>query len=286
VNTRATEYKTMKSIHSWTRLALVIGLWLSGLVSGYGFCDAAGFGQDSAVSNAAVRGTINQDAEMDTVYYGYRYYNASTGRWLSRDPKAEKGGLNLYGFIHGDAIDMADRDGRDAAVLNFGGFLGHTFLVVTTPSTDLYGNALTPGIRAYHFYSTKQYTGCCCGCGGLLGFFCDSATIWMEPAQNINQLVSKWSKEGSLTVYAYALGTQLDDQILINELDHQTGVHGVYSVVCGIECHQKSWDWFESYIVGGSQITVIDTTQLQFIPQQWWETPMYRDTLKYPAFPN
>jgi RHS repeat-associated protein len=36
--------------------------------------------------------------ETDLVYYGYRYYNPSTGRWLSRDPIGEKGGLNLYSF--------------------------------------------------------------------------------------------------------------------------------------------------------------------------------------------
>ena len=30
--------------------------------------------------------TSYQDDETDLVYYGYRYYNASTGRWISRDP--------------------------------------------------------------------------------------------------------------------------------------------------------------------------------------------------------
>ncbi|HCL92873.1 MAG TPA: RHS repeat-associated core domain-containing protein [Verrucomicrobiota bacterium] len=30
--------------------------------------------------------TKYQDGETDLLYYGYRYYNASTGRWLSRDP--------------------------------------------------------------------------------------------------------------------------------------------------------------------------------------------------------
>ncbi len=31
------------------------------------------------------------DAESDLLYYGYRYYNPSTGRWLSRDPIADLG---------------------------------------------------------------------------------------------------------------------------------------------------------------------------------------------------
>ncbi|MGO8931774.1 MAG: RHS repeat-associated core domain-containing protein [Limisphaerales bacterium] len=35
--------------------------------------------------------TKYQDDETDLVYYGYRYYSASTGRWLSRDPVHEVG---------------------------------------------------------------------------------------------------------------------------------------------------------------------------------------------------
>jgi RHS repeat-associated protein len=35
--------------------------------------------------------TKYQDDETDLLYYGYRYYNANTGRWLSRDPKEELG---------------------------------------------------------------------------------------------------------------------------------------------------------------------------------------------------
>ena len=37
--------------------------------------------------------TKYQDDEADLLYYGYRYCNASTGRWLSRNPIAENGGL-------------------------------------------------------------------------------------------------------------------------------------------------------------------------------------------------
>ena len=31
-------------------------------------------------------------------YYGMRFYDPSVGRWISRDPLGEEGGLNLYGF--------------------------------------------------------------------------------------------------------------------------------------------------------------------------------------------
>src|SRR6266403_1857079 len=37
--------------------------------------------------------TKYQDDETDLLYYGYRYYNASTGRWISRDPVGESGGV-------------------------------------------------------------------------------------------------------------------------------------------------------------------------------------------------
>ena len=45
-------------------------------------------------------------------YYGYRYYDPLTGRWPSRDPIEEEGGLNLYGFVRNDAIRTIDPMGR------------------------------------------------------------------------------------------------------------------------------------------------------------------------------
>ena len=41
-------------------------------------------------------------------YYGFRYYDAETGRWPSRDPIEETGGLNLYGFVKNDPVNAWD----------------------------------------------------------------------------------------------------------------------------------------------------------------------------------
>ena len=49
--------------------------------------------------------TKYRDPESGLLYYGYRYYCPATGRWLNRDPKGEKGGLNGYGFI-GNSVPM------------------------------------------------------------------------------------------------------------------------------------------------------------------------------------
>ncbi|MCK4983838.1 MAG: RHS repeat-associated core domain-containing protein, partial [Victivallaceae bacterium] len=48
------------------------------------------------------------DSETQLVYYNYRYYSPTLGRWLSRDPIMEAGGWNLYGMIHNDLINNAD----------------------------------------------------------------------------------------------------------------------------------------------------------------------------------
>ncbi len=42
------------------------------------------------------------------LYYGYRYYDPQTGRWPSRDPINEQGGLNLYGFVGNDGVGRID----------------------------------------------------------------------------------------------------------------------------------------------------------------------------------
>ncbi len=46
-------------------------------------------------------------------YYGYRYYDPVTGRWPSRDPIEEEGGLNLYGFVGNDSINDTDLLGHE-----------------------------------------------------------------------------------------------------------------------------------------------------------------------------
>jgi RHS repeat-associated protein len=48
------------------------------------------------------------DNESGLIDYGYRYYNPSTGRWLTRDPIGELGGMNLYCSSRNDTINESD----------------------------------------------------------------------------------------------------------------------------------------------------------------------------------
>lgn len=48
------------------------------------------------------------DVETGLVYYGYRYYDPQTGRWSSRDPQGESGGVNLYAFVSNNPANRFD----------------------------------------------------------------------------------------------------------------------------------------------------------------------------------
>jgi len=66
--------------------------------------------------------TKYQDDETDLVYYGYRYYGASAGRWLSRDPSEEEdGGAPLYGFVCNNGVSHLDYLGLDWKIIRSSG---------------------------------------------------------------------------------------------------------------------------------------------------------------------
>lgn len=76
--------------------------------------DYTAFGETILLEGAAAAAnpfrfsTKYADAESGLYYYGLRYYNPSTGRWLSRDRIGEVGGVNLYGFGWNDAVNTWD----------------------------------------------------------------------------------------------------------------------------------------------------------------------------------
>ncbi len=53
-----------------------------------------------------------QDDESGLINYGFRYYSATLGRFINRDPIGEKGGLNLYGFCANDGVNHWDYMGQ------------------------------------------------------------------------------------------------------------------------------------------------------------------------------
>lgn len=69
--------------------------------------------------------TINQpmgfssksfDAPNGLSDFGYRFYSPSLGKWLTRDPAHQQGGVNLYGYAHANPEGFVDPDGQTPLV--------------------------------------------------------------------------------------------------------------------------------------------------------------------------
>jgi len=86
-----------------------------------GRADYGAFGE--AVMRTGVANTLPfgfsskyADRETGVSYYGYRYYSPGTGRWLSRDPMGEWGGVNLHGIVSNSPIDRWDYLGLEDCI--------------------------------------------------------------------------------------------------------------------------------------------------------------------------
>lgn len=51
------------------------------------------------------------DDELGLIYYNYRYFNPTDGRWIQRDPLVEQGGWNLLRFVKNSPFHFIDYTG-------------------------------------------------------------------------------------------------------------------------------------------------------------------------------
>ena len=79
---------------------------------------AAPAGPGPADAPAAGWGFPEKRPPRVSTSYGYRFYDPLTGRWPSRDPIEENGGLNHYGFLGNDSINSVDLLGTEEAPWN------------------------------------------------------------------------------------------------------------------------------------------------------------------------
>jgi RHS repeat-associated protein len=80
------------------------------------------------------------DSQTGLVYYGYRFYSPVQGRWITRDPLGEAGGMNLYGFVEGNPVNSVDPYG-----------------LLTVPFTNIWINAgECHGANAAKYWAQKQ----------------------------------------------------------------------------------------------------------------------------------
>ena len=63
--------------------------------------------------------TKPRDVTTGLYYYGYRWYDPVTGRWPSRDPIEESGGINLYGFVGNNGVNAWDYLGMETTIKHY-----------------------------------------------------------------------------------------------------------------------------------------------------------------------
>jgi RHS repeat-associated protein len=78
---------------------------------------AAAYQYDPFGRRRAQTGSLTQSMQFSTKlyddqtglsYYGYRFFAPAIGRWMTRDPRGEVDGLNLYSFVQNDPINWID----------------------------------------------------------------------------------------------------------------------------------------------------------------------------------
>ena len=93
------------------------------------------------------------DEESGYLYYGYRYYDPKHGRWPSRDPIGETGGLNTFAFLGNDGISRIDVLGQNPGLWKWISDVGTAITyatLVSPPETkevfknQWYGYRITP----------------------------------------------------------------------------------------------------------------------------------------------
>ena len=72
---------------------------------------ATGGSSDEPVATFAGQVGGYRDSETGLILFGQRYYEPGTGSWITRDPIAEAGGINLYSYVTGNPTNFVDPDG-------------------------------------------------------------------------------------------------------------------------------------------------------------------------------
>jgi len=116
---------------------------------------------------------------MGVRVYGYRHYDPVTGRWPSRDPIGEAGGLNLYGFVKNSPNDRFDVLGlacherpKTREVIE-----GPSLIDIDLEDTEVDGFTVFVGKVRFRWDARVEV---CCNCPSGFRWTEGTRTIWDE----------------------------------------------------------------------------------------------------------
>jgi len=152
------------------------------------------------------------DYETGLYYYGYRWYSPALGRWLSRDPIEERGGVNQYGACMNNPILFIDILGMTPE--NRGVRIGG----VTRIPTTLFSTRTEMGATEITIYSAPICESCGDGCSKLV---VDQDTEyfgyveWLIGLENYKMKSGRTLKEHEMQHYAdYQKQAKMIDDML------------------------------------------------------------------------
>lgn len=151
------------------------------------------FGNVVAMSGPAARenpfrfSTKYAESDSGLVYYGYRYYSPSLGRFINRDSAQETGGKNLYTAFLNNPVDNYDRLGQAAFVAVFPawgdvGVVTGTYHYALLIADEGYSGADTYEMAPY--YANWMWYGDGSHSEGDIGYYTD-ADWWGDAFQDL-----------------------------------------------------------------------------------------------------
>jgi RHS repeat-associated protein len=130
-------------------------------------------------------------------FYGYRWYDPVTGRWPSRDPIGEQGGLNLHAFVGNDGVNAVD-------------YLGQR---KPSKPRDMWPHDVNPEVNEdnqwHHTRIAVNVTFCCCDAQEILAEVRNKLTTFSEFNRTQGNATVKVSKDGTSAGFTPTSGWDL-----------------------------------------------------------------------------